>query len=237
MKRMNLLFLGLFAMIALIGAISILPSCTIDPGVGTTNYVSSTGASASSSSSGGGGGADSNYYTLYSETYTVDVLWAPQAGQDGVMEIWNNGFSFASDFTTFSEGAESLKLVCLASDSPAVPWAGLGLRTDPLNTLKNLSAYSAGYLNFMYKSTKLPTKIGIKGGTTTASERWITGAVLKSTYGLKDDGTWSSVRIPLTAFSGLSLTTITYYFMFVTDGANHVIGNQYNIDNIYFSTN
>ncbi len=168
-------------------------------------------------------------FGLYSETYPVNVVW----DTDGVMDVWNNGFDLVDDTSSYADGVTSLKLICTASISTPA-WAGYAMRTNPLNTFKDLSSFTGGSLKFSYKSTKLPTKIGIKGGVATSTERWITGAVLKSTYGLKDDGTWSTVTIPLSAFAGLNLTNITQYFMFVTDGVNHVIGNEYNIDNIYY---
>jgi hypothetical protein len=169
-------------------------------------------------------------FGLYSETVPVDVVW----DTDGVMDVWNAGFDVMDDTTTHGDGTTSMKLTCLSSASTPA-WAGLGLRTEPLNTFKNLSAFTGGYLKFMYRSTTMITKIGIKGGTTAATEKWITGAVLKSTYGLRNDNTWSQVTIPLSAFTGLNLTNITQYFMLITDGANHVVGNEYWIDNIYFT--
>jgi hypothetical protein len=162
-------------------------------------------------------------FGLFTETYPVNVVW----DTDGKMDVWN-GFSLANDTTSYADGSVSLQLGVASST-----WGGYAMRVEPLTALKDLSAFTGGSLKFSYKSTKLFTKVGIKSGLP-AVERWVTGAVCKSTYGLKDDGTWSTVTIPLTAFAGIDLSKIEQYFMFVADGANWIAGNTWNIDNVYF---
>jgi hypothetical protein len=161
-------------------------------------------------------------FGLYTETYPVNVTW----DSDGKIDIWN-GFAMASDTVVFGDGTMSLKITAASST-----WGGFGMRVEPLTTYKNLSAYVGGSLKFMYKSSKNFTKIGVKDGN--GIEAYVTGAACVSSYGMKIDNTWSTVTVPMSAFTGIDWTKIQQYFMFVADGANYTSGNVWNIDNIYF---
>lgn len=222
MKKIQWVFLGLVSLVLSLGAIFYVSSCAALDNLDEQVIVRT---SSSSSSSGGGGGGGMTF-GLYTETYPVNVVW----DTDAKMDIWN-GFSLGPDSSTFADGTVSLVFGVSSST-----WGGYAMRVEPITTLKDISAFSGGYLNFSYKSTKMITKVGIKSASP-AVEGWVTGAVCKSSYGLKDDGTWSAVKIPLSAFTGVDLSKIEQYFMMVADGANWVAGNVWNIDNVYYSTN
>lgn len=174
------------------------------------------------STTDGGTVATDDFFTLFSDTQPLDVVWET----DIAMAVWTD-WSAGAAVTTLTagtgEGGESWKITGTGA------WIGIGLHT--VTGTRDLSAYS--HLNLMYKGSN-NFKIGIKGGGT---EAWRTAAQLAA-YGLVLDNTWRTVKVPLSAFSGINLATVDQYLMFVQDAPlGYTVGAVHELDNIYFSKN
>jgi beta-glucanase (GH16 family) len=112
-------------------------------------------------------------------------------------------------------------------------WFGMGVQ----NTYRNLMNFANGALRFRYKSTYTGQfKIGVKTGH---GESWINFAANTTAFGLRRDGTWSEVIIPLSNFQDPSLgrnvdwNTLKGAFMFAGDPAT---GNaDFYFDDVYYS--
>ncbi len=161
-----------------------------------------------------------DFLTLFSDTHPLDVVWETDIAM-AVWTDWSAGATVVTSTTGTGEGGESWKITGTGA------WIGIGLHT--VTGTRDLSAYS--HLNLMYKGSN-NFKIGIKGG---GVEAWRTAAQL-SAYGLVLDNTWRTVKVPLSAFSGINLTTVDQYLMFVHDAPlGYTVGAVHELDNIYFS--
>ena len=169
-------------------------------------------------------GSSNITYGIYAETIPLSVKWDVNAKLD----IWN-GMTIAEQTTYKGEGTKAWKFT---GTSPSGTWMGMGIRVNPLTNLKSMSAFSGGYLSFMFKGTKR-FKVGIKSGGTTPVEKWI--AMTNGKYGFYNNNTWCVVRVPLSVFSGVNLAKIEQYFMFAADSAvGYTKGSIYYIDRIYW---
>jgi hypothetical protein len=162
-------------------------------------------------------------FALYSETFPQNVTW----DTDAKMFIWN-GFLTANDTNTAGDGSASFRVTANSST-----WGGLGWIVNPSTAYRDLSSFTSGKLVFMVKSTKNFTKVGIEDAN--GIQGWVTGSTCLSSYGYTTNGSWSTISIPLSAFTGVDFTQVKQYFMFVADGGNYTVGNVWNIDNVYFT--
>ncbi len=165
-------------------------------------------------------------YGLYSDSVPLDIVWNTSAK----MDIWTTagaGMTVAEDIFDAPEGGYSWKLTGTGS------WMGMAIRSEPITTLRNLSAYSNGSLNFIIKTTK-PVKIGVKSGGVVPAEGWL--RLTNGQYGFATNNTWCKVSIPAQFFRNVSFDMIEQYFMVACDAAlgytaNMVVG----LDNIYWA--
>ncbi len=178
---------------------------------------------------------------------------------DGALDLGENtalsgNFGVSTDntpvatFLTYGTDAELLYWNNLVNIPNAVPyegsnvwavranagsWFGMGVQ----NNYRNLSNFANGSLRFRYKSTYAGQfKIGIKTGH---GESWINFPANTTAFGLKRDGTWSEVIIPLSNFQNpslgrnIDLHTIKNAFMFAGDPASSA--TDFYFDDVYFS--
>ncbi|MCK5196827.1 MAG: hypothetical protein KAR21_00665, partial [Spirochaetales bacterium] len=110
-------------------------------------------------------------------------------------------------------------------------WMGFGFEVMPFTdaNAKDLSAYN--YLNFNYRGTK-NFRLGM---------RWVGSNIYLDVvdmvgFDLVIDGNWSTVKIPLTAFTGIDKSKVLQYIMFSSVG-DYEVGDIHTFDNIYFSVN
>jgi hypothetical protein len=148
------------------------------------------------------------------------------------MDIWTDhsaGMTVADDLVTVGEGTKSWKLTGTGT------WMGMGVRVNPLTTLKNMSAYSNGSVRFMFKGTK-PIKIGLKNGGVAPYDKWLT--MTNGAYGFSNNNVWCSVAIPAQFFREVSFDMLEQYFMVAMDSnQGYTVGTVFNLDNLYFATN
>lgn len=163
-------------------------------------------------------------FGIYTETLPMTVTWE----NDVTKEIWR-GMSFQEEKKGADEGGSFWKFT-----STGQTWMGMGIKPLPAKTMVDMSAFSNGSINFMYKGTN-GFKVGIKSGTN--DESWITSSHLRN-FGFVDDNEWHEIRVPVSAFSGVCLTNISYYFMFSADSSRGMLPKSvYCIDNIYWVKN
>lgn len=160
-------------------------------------------------------------FGIYCETIPLTVKW----DVDTKMDIWN-GMTVVQQSTYRGEGKYAWKFTGTGS------WMGMGIRVNPLTAVRNMSAFSGGYLSFMFKGTKR-FKVGIKSVGTTTVEKWLT--MTNGKYGFYNNNVWCVVRLPLSVFSGIDLSKIQQYFMFSADSTmGYTVGSVYYIDKVYW---
>ena len=159
-------------------------------------------------------------------TDNTPVSSALTYGIDAELFYWNNLTNIANPVPF--EGSN-----VWAVHANAGNWFGMGVQ----NNYRNLSNFSNGALRFRYKSTYTGQfKIGVKTGH---GESWINFAANTTAFGLKRDGTWSEVIIPLSNFQepslgrNIDLYTIKNAFMFAGDPATS--GADFYFDDVYYS--
>jgi hypothetical protein len=166
--------------------------------------------------------ANPDIFGIYTETLPMTVAW----NSNVTKEIWR-GLTLEEVKKGAGEGYYYWKLT-----STGQTWMGMAVKPLPAKTCLDMSVFSNGSLNFMYKGTN-GFKVGIKSGTN--DEAWIPSSHLRD-FGFSDDGAWHEIVIPLTAFKGVGLTNISYFFMFSSDSSRGMLpGSVYSIDNIYWS--
>lgn len=180
-------------------------------------------SSSSSSSSASVPPAGGSTFGIFSETVSNMIVF----DTDAKIEIWN-GMTIADDTATAGDGTTSWKFTGTGA------WMGMGVRVEPNDAYRNLTAFASGSFRFMYKGSK-GFKIGLKSGIGT--EAFLYAAQLVP-YGLQTNNTWCSVSVPISEFTGLDMSQIAQYFMFATDPSfGYAVGDIVNVDNIYFTTN
>lgn len=166
-------------------------------------------------------GSSNITFGIYAETVPVTVKW----DVDTKLDIWN-GMTLVEQTAYKGDGSKAWKLTGTGS------WMGMGIRVNPITTLRSLSDFSGGYLSFMFKGTKR-FKIGIKSGGTTPVEKWI--AMTNGKYGYYNNNAWCVVRVPLSVFSGVNLSKIEQFFMLAADSSlGYTVGSVYYIDKLYW---
>lgn len=170
--------------------------------------------------------APNSYYCLWAETIPISCAWDYNTKLD-IWGEWHGGMNITEDNTDPGEGQVSWTLTGTGT------WMGMGIRTEPLQTLRDMRAYSNGSIHFMFKGTKY-VKIGIKSGNP-AVERWVTPGALQY-YGLKLDNEWHEVCVPITAFAGVDLSKIEQLFMLAADsGMGYTSNSVYHLDRLFWS--
>ncbi|MCO1336055.1 family 16 glycosylhydrolase [Microbulbifer sp. OS29] len=144
-------------------------------------------------------------------------------GTDTELYIWNQNSMTATVSADAAEGDEALDL-----DITAGEWFGMGFW---MHYDLNLMNYQNGHLNFKMKTTSNQT-VGIGIASTSGGDSWVDLVGGDETYGLKRDGEWHQVSIPLSKFA-VDFNTINQAFMIRGDAAteNFVLA----IDDIHFS--
>ena len=118
------------------------------------------------------------------------------------------------------EGLQSDVLVV----SGAQPWWGGGIIWD---TSRDLSAWTTMHVSFLATDVLFEDMaIAVVGGG-------VEGRVAPSDYGFLADGAWHSLVIPLTAFPGVQLGTVTTPASFVADFGTE--DSELAIDDLYFT--
>ncbi len=167
-------------------------------------------------------------FSIFRETYPLDVNWAANVK----MDIWTAsgaGMTVTEDTAVYGEGTKSWKLTGTGS------WMGMGVRAEPITTLKNLGAWSNGSIRFMFKGTK-PIKVGVKSGGVAPYDKWL--RLTNGQYGFVTNNTWCSVAIPAQFFREVSFDMMEQYFMVAMDSSmGYTVGTTFNLDNLYFATN
>ncbi len=169
-------------------------------------------------------------FGLYSETVPLGVTWDVDMKMY-VWTAWGGGMTVQEVFGGAGEAFNSWKLTGTGA------WMGMGLTVYPVNTVKNMTAFAGGHLNFMFKGGKRFNKIGVGSEPCGNTHAWFTPEELAA-YGLRLDNTWCRVRIPISAVTakGVKLTEIQSYFQFVHDSASdYAVGDTFWLDNIYWS--
>ncbi|WP_226645293.1 family 16 glycosylhydrolase [Microbulbifer variabilis] len=142
-----------------------------------------------------------------------------ELGTDTELYIWNNMESVAS-----LEDSEALEFNIGAGD-----WFGMGFW---MHYDLNMMHYQNGHLNLRIKTTSTETiGIGI-ASTGSASDTWIDLVDGGEAYGLKRDGEWHQVSIPLSKYA-LDFHTISQALMI--RGGAPAEDFTLAIDDIYFS--
>lgn len=160
-------------------------------------------------------------FGLYTEIQPMVVEWETNVTK----EIWR-GMTLTEERKWPDEGGYFWKF-----KSTGQTWLGMGIKPLPAKTMVDMSAYSNGSLNFSFKGSN-DFKVGIKSGTN--DDQWISSSHLWG-FGFTNDNEWRQIKIPISFFSNVSLTNISYYFMFSADSSRGLLpGTIYSIDNIYW---
>ncbi len=170
-------------------------------------------------------------FGIFCETVPLGVQW----NVDTALDIW---YDSGGGMTLDEVGGAPGGIYCWKLTGTGT-WMGFGVRTEPLVNYRNLNAFRNGRLHFWHKGTK-GFKVGIKSTTNNSGEVWLSSSRLIS-YGLKLDGSWSEVNIPLSAFraanSNLNLSNMNQYFMWVADtGFGYSAGDVHYLDEIYWKS-
>ena len=175
---------------------------------------------------GGGGGAteDPNTYGIFADKVALDVVWDSTV----FLRVWSDyggGCAISNIASTSSDGGLCWEVRGTGS------WLGIGIEPD-----SNTSISSYSNLVFHYKGTK-NFKVGIEYGAGGPSlQRWVQSTTMVSSYGLVLDGNWHQVKIPFTAFAGVTFNDVKQYFMFVAEAAHsYSVGDKHYLDGIHFS--
>ncbi|WP_444933886.1 glycoside hydrolase family 16 protein [Microbulbifer sp. JTAC008] len=146
-----------------------------------------------------------------------------ELGTDTELYVWNQNSMSATVSAEAAEGDEALEF-----DITAGEWFGMGFW---MHYDLNLMNCENGHLNFKMKTTSSQT-IGIGISSTGGGDAWVDLVDGDGTYGLKRDGEWHQVSIPLSKL-GVDFNTISQAFMIRGDAAAEDF--VLSIDDIYFS--
>ena len=107
-------------------------------------------------------------------------------------------------------------------------------------TVSDLTSYATGYYNIAIKTTSPSTFwLRLKGG---GSVR-VTSEVLAANYGFVADGNWHLLSIPVSEFvtysgqAAFNIAAVTEFFVLRSNLNVTGTDNDFEVDNIYFSTN
>lgn len=141
----------------------------------------------------------------------------------GFIYSWNN-----LDFAAGEDPSEGVVSLYMNVPDPG-QWFGGGIQT--LSNYVNYEKFVGGTLNLDIKtSTTAPFRIGI--GSMITGNREVAFAANEEKYGLRRDGQWHSVSIPLGDFGEIDLKSIHVHFYIVGDPPG--VPFQMEIDNLYW---
>lgn len=170
--------------------------------------------------------APESFYCIWADLIPISCAWDSDTKLD-IWGEWNGGMQITEDTNQPGEGGISWTLRGTGD------WMGMGIRTEPLQTLRSMSDYWNGSLQFLFRGTK-PVKIGIKSGNP-AIERWVTPGALRY-FGMELDDRWHEVCIPISAFAGVNLSKVEQLFMLAADsGMGYTSNSVYHLDRIFWS--
>lgn len=164
-------------------------------------------------------------YGIYSDTYEGVVYGTTAA--EGVHMGADNGALLYPDTSTYTEAGRSLRVISPAGKQYAGFWIQFGWDGTyaPAKVATNMSTYSGGTIEFDIRATSdLSVKIEWSGG---AKELFI--ADLNSSW---LDGNWHHVSIPLSNFTGISLSNITIPASFYTKWNELAPQRTFWVDNV-----
>ncbi|MCG7585958.1 discoidin domain-containing protein [Photobacterium sp. OFAV2-7] len=144
-----------------------------------------------------------------------------QLGSDTELYVWNNMTAVSNSGA--AEGSNLLDFEIAADD-----WYGMGFN---MNYDLNMMNYSNGHLNFQMKTINTDT-IGIGIASTGGGDAWVDLVNDGESYGLKRDGQWHQVSIPLSKF-GIDFYTVSQTFMIRGGAPSEAF--ELSIDDIYFT--
>lgn len=227
------LLLVLFAAVWIAGCDMVTFEDTIElPGSGSSSSSPSSDSSSSvnspsSSSSSSVSPGQNDYFSIYSETWDIDVVW----DTDTKMDNWQNSGGncvITEEYTNCGEGGK-----CWSFRGTGT-WAGVGVRVEPIAVAyRDLRDYTNGSLVFRFRGPNWKFKIGMEDAVGT--QVFVSTSQLTN-YGLATNNSWCVVRIPSSVFSALNFRYIRQYFMYVSGGPEGYVSNQtYYFDDLYFS--
>lgn len=224
MRKISIVFLFMTCLAVLI------TNCNIDPGIAGSPS-SSLGSSSSAGGSSSAGILSNGIFSFFSDTFKTSVYW----DSDTRLDVWEdpeNGniltLNVADQTNSTGEGGKAWKIDGLAQ---TIYWIGMGIRVEPLSALRDMSAYSNGSLNFLFRGTR-PFKLGLKDGN--GEQQWVRPLRL-SCYGLQTNDAWCSVSVPLKVFDRIDFTKIEQYFMWTADASmGYTTNRAYYLDHVYW---
>lgn len=172
----------------------------------------------------------------YSQTFAV-YTQDPLIGSGTTITGWvsNNlpGFATVDEITTNNYEGSSHKFLDYVGT--ASEW----YMSTATGTSADLTTYAAGYYNIAIKTKSQSTFwLRLKGG---GSSVRVTSAVL-ATYGFAADDNWHFLSIPVTDFvtytgqGAFNIAAVTEFFVLRSDANVTGPDNDFEVDNIYFST-
>lgn len=173
----------------------------------------------------------------YSQTFAV-YTEDPSIGTGVTITGWvsNNAPGFGSVAEIATNNYEGSSHRFLDYVGAASEW----YMSTATGASSNLTAYATGYYNIAIKTASQSTFwLRLKGGG--ASVR-VTSAVLAS-YGYVADGNWHFLSIPVSDFvtysgqAAFNIAAVTEFFVLRSDLNVTGTDNDFEVDNIYFSTN
>jgi hypothetical protein len=162
-------------------------------------------------------------YGFYTDSKT---LAGPPHGYN--LDIWSGStgptVSFKDPPDAAKNGANALDII-MGSQG----WGGIGFRCSTLDSAIGVDVSA-------YKSMHFWIKGNVTGASACLSGKSVVGnapAVPLAGYGYAADDAWHEISIPLSAWSGVNLTTITLYSGFVFAGTTP--GQYAIIDDLWYA--
>ncbi|MBN1410181.1 MAG: carbohydrate-binding protein [Spirochaetales bacterium] len=157
-------------------------------------------------------------------TETTPVADGVAFGTDVQLYVWEDTMTAAQGGSP-SEGSESY---AFQNVDPAL-WFGLGIQSENYH---NMERYGAGHLHADIKTTSQKAfSIGI--GSKLGGNGAYQFAEGEEKFGLRRDGSWSHVTLPLSLMEGADFKTVNMFFYIVGDAPNETFTIEF--DNIYWT--
>ena len=170
--------------------------------------------------------ATSQTYGVFADSTATDDAFVID-NATGHLYIWNNLEAYTAP--TY-EGSD-----VLAFEAQTDAWFGFGIASD---NAVDLSAYSEGYLNFAIKiPASNTTDFDVLLGETQGNEARVTLTSGDEPYGMKRDGNWHFISIPVQDFmadSSLDMSSLENIFAITSRGTTS--GAKFVFDEVCFST-
>ena len=180
------------------------------------------------------------YFGIYSDTIPVSIVW----DVDTELQWWGPTPTVLTLEVNKIETGTFEGFYCweFHGTNTSINWMGAGIIVLPdiPSNYRDLSIYSNGHFNFAYRGTK-NFKVGMSSGTPPSNEdAWLVSNITLSNFGLKLDGSWCEISIPITNFKvpnpSFDITFVRQYFMFAANaGLGYTVGDKHYIDNIHYT--